>query len=945
MRTPENANRWERIDELFHAALALDSNARQDFLRQACANNSELLHEIQSLLESSQQTLAFARNAVAQVAHEQKDADATGKRVGAYQLLKSIGEGGMGTVYLATRADEAYQQQVAIKLMHPAMGFSQGLLLRFSAERQILANLNHANIARLLDGGMTSDGIPYLAMEYIEGVPIDQYCYQNKLSVPARLKLFHTVCDAVAYAHKNLVVHRDIKPGNILVTSEGVPKLLDFGIAKLLDAEGSGTLRTRTSERLMTLEYASPEQIRGDAITTATDVYALGVLLYELLAERRPFDREERTPLQMVQVICEQQPDPPSKAAIAPGSPSSARDTARILKGDLDDIVLMAIRKEPQRRYASVSALSRDVEAYLTGYSVQARPDTWSYRSGKFVRRHKVAVPMAILAVLALVGFSVGMGLFARRADQARRIAEERQVVVRQEADFLEGIFDDATPQATKGRVVTARDLIDDAAKRFETDPPSNPEAQATILDDLGFDYLAFSDFSRAEQLLSRSHELRTRKVGHAFTDNPDSADMLARAYFAEGHADKAEPLFREAVSIAQKNPGGGSSSVAEILTGLGQCLWYENKDVEAESVLKQAIALNHRTDDSHVARERSYLSEVLARKGDIPGALDSSRQAVEITTRLEGPNSPNLALQLGKFGGQLAEAGDFSEAENTERRSLDLYRRVDASSMLGLTSAMDDLGLVLLAKGNPKQAEPFLQQALALRRQKLGDKDSSVAISFFSWGRLLQAKGDYAGAEKSFRQALQVMTENWGPEDWDTVEVVDSLAMLRLEVNDYSGAESYCKQALETRKKLGGDEHYRVAGSLIDLALIRELQGDTAGAEPLLRSALAIRKKSLPPNFPLVVEAETRLGETLIAEGKPEAAEPILREAVKSVQQPPFPLQPWQVAEPEHALGVCLAKLHRDSEASPLLNRSRNPLESYPQSTVRKWILTLRPS
>src|ERR1700677_4206354 len=309
---------WQRIEELFYAALDLDSAARPGFIQQACGSDLDLLKEVESLLGSSAKTMGFARNAVMQVARQQTiEPQPVGKRIGAYKLLRIIGEGGMGTVYLATRADELYRQGGVIKLMHPGFGPSQGMLLRFSAERQILANLNHPNIARLLDGGMTADGIPYLVMEYVNGVPIDDYCRQNNLSVDDRLKLFGSVCAAVEYAHKNLVIHRDINPANILVTADGVPKLLDFGIAKLLDPQSGTPALTRTSERLMTPEYASPEQMRGDQITTSTDVYALGVLLYELLAGRRPFQIATKSPLEVAQVVCEQDPEPPSRATFA----------------------------------------------------------------------------------------------------------------------------------------------------------------------------------------------------------------------------------------------------------------------------------------------------------------------------------------------------------------------------------------------------------------------------------------------------------------------------------------------------------------------------------------------------------------------------------------------------------------------------------------------------
>jgi serine/threonine protein kinase len=329
----------------------------------------------------------------------------------------------MGTVYLATRADGGQQQNVAIKVMQPWFRPARGILQRFTTEREILANLNHPNIARFLDAGVTDDDLPYLVMEYVNGLPIDTYCFQNNLSTDDRLQLFRTVCGAVEHAHKKLVVHRDIKPANILVTAQGVPKLLDFGIAKLVDPDARDRMATRISQRMMTPEYASPEQVSGGKITTATDVYALGVLLYELLAGRHPFLLQGKTPLQVGQIICEQQAEPPSRTLGTAPAGRYPADAVRTLSGDLDHIALMAMRKEPSRRYSSVGALSRDVTAYLGGYPLQTRTNTWNYCAGKFVRRHKVAMLTALAAILVVIGFLVGTVLLARRANQERRIA------------------------------------------------------------------------------------------------------------------------------------------------------------------------------------------------------------------------------------------------------------------------------------------------------------------------------------------------------------------------------------------------------------------------------------------------------------------------------------------------------------------------------------------
>jgi len=931
------ADRWQRVEALFYAALDLDPQARTAFLRQECGASVELLQEVESLLDSSEQTLGFARNAVSEVARQQTvEPQPTGKRVGAYRLLRVLGEGGMGTVYLATRADEVYQQQVAVKLMHAGFAPSRGMLLRFSAERQILANLNHPGIARLVDGGITGEGVPYLVMEYVDGVPIDDYCRHHRLSVDDRLKLFRIVCAAVEHAHHHLVIHRDIKPANILVTAEGEPKLLDFGIAKLLDPAKLPRL-TRFSERLMTPEYASPEQVHGDAVTTATDVYALGVLLYELLAGKQPFDMHAKGPLEVAQIICEQDPEPPSQALGAIPE-RSALYGPRELIGDLDNIVLMAMRKERSRRYASVAALSADVEAYLTGYSVQARTDTWRYRAGKFVGRHRVTVSLAILAVLMLVGFTIGMGLLARRADQARAIADQQRLAAQREADFLAGIFNAATPQSARGSEVTVGELLDQSAKRIHTELTSAPDVQATLLHDLANAYEEIGRADQAQPLLERAYNLRRKLYGDRSLEVAATANALATAYRMGGQYAKAEVLFRQALQTAQRAPGDNALFVAKILSGLAFCLYSQSQDSGAESFFRKSLILNPGQDNRDGAIVRSLLAQVLDRKGDLSDAWQLANEAAETVERLDGP-SFHLAVTRHILAGVLRDMGNLHEAERLERQTLALWRK-QGGSHVDVVYSMDNLGVILLAEGDWKQAEPLLREGLALRQRHFGAKHPLIGTSLLDWGRVLHAKGDVRGAEECFRQAIDMLREIIGPASWRLKDVLDRFALLLLDKGDFLGAESYARQALAMARKLGGETHPEVATSLIEVALAREYRGDASGAEPLLRTGLEIRRQLFSPQHPAIVAAETRLGEALTDEGKPQFAEPILRKAVSSVHSEPFPLLPWQLAEPENALGVCLARLGRTAEAKTFLQNSRQPLRSYPEPALRRWIL-----
>ena len=428
--------RWEQIRQVFDGALERSAQDRAAYLRVLCARDDELRREVETLLRSSEQAGEFLEIPAAQLsqfvlsdsardpAHDDGGEYPEGYRVGPYQFVRRIGRGGMGAVWLATRFDQVYRKQVAIKMVKRGMD-SQEILRRFRTERQVLANLDHPNIARLIDGGSTPDGLPYLVMEYVEGTPIDQYCEWRRCSISERLHLFRAVCSAVHYAHQNLVVHRDIKTGNILV-ADGVPKLLDFGIAKLLSPDGVtlDLAQTRPEMRPMTLDYASPEQVRGEPITTATDVYSLGVLLFRLLTGKMPYGPNLGSQAAMQHAICEKEPLRPSSLVLADDSTgipeatqkmeavSESRDKARKrlrrkLAGDLDNIILMALRKEPHRRYLSVEQFSEDIGRYLEGRPVIARLDTPGYQFAKFVRRNAEGVAAAVIIGVALISIAV----------------------------------------------------------------------------------------------------------------------------------------------------------------------------------------------------------------------------------------------------------------------------------------------------------------------------------------------------------------------------------------------------------------------------------------------------------------------------------------------------------------------------------------------------------
>ena len=913
---------WKRIEAVLNEALELRPEGRSAFLDRECGGDRELRREVESLLASVDKSLGFVERPLQEVArHLADESEGPGSRIQAYQLLKVIGEGGMGKVYLAARADDQYNKQVAIKLLQAGFAQTTAMLLRFRSERQILADLDHPNIAHLLDGGATPNGLPFLAMEYVDGIPIHEHCLQNGLSIEQRLRLFVTVCGAVDYAHKHLVVHRDIKPANILVTKEGIPKLLDFGIAKLVDpAQGTAT-QTRTADRLMTPEYASPEQITGASVTTATDVYALGVVLYELLSGSRPFNLTTMTPVELYRAICERDPEAPSTRAAKTRAVGAL--AAEKIDGELDNIVLMAMRKEPGQRYRSARELGDDITAYLNGYPVRAKTATLGYRSAKFIRRNRAAVAVAALAIVALVGFSIGMAVLAKRARQ-------QQVIAERESGFLSSIFAASMPIQARGNQVTARDLLDRGMQRVDRELSSEPEAQAAMLQSIGRSYDALGLFDQAQPLLQRAYQLRKGLFGDEDLKTAAAAEDLATTDRLRSEYSDAEKLFRASLAVREKKLGSVDPAVAQSLTDLGDCLIQENRETEAEPVLRRALVIFRRTNDPRGAETRGYLATISQRTGNYPEAAALLREAAEIFRQTQGSDTPDYLMTMHNLAASLIDSGDLRDAEKSERQVLELRRKVDPGHP-DIGYSLNNLGWILLEEGNWEGAEPFLRENLDITA-KLGSKSDRIATAQNNWGHYLQEKRDYAGARASYGEALKKMLELRGPESWQAAKVRSNLGELKFDERDYEGAETDFIGVLGLARKLGGDDHPQVAASLIVLAEAKMFEGESAAAEPLLRQALSIREKRLNPGHPAIMLAQVRLGESLTAQGRAAEAEPLLRQALKSAAGSPFPLIPWQVGEAEGALGACLSVLGQNSEAEALLRQSKSDLEHHPR-------------
>jgi serine/threonine protein kinase/Tfp pilus assembly protein PilF len=696
-------------------------------------------------------------------------------RIGPYRILRTLGAGGMGEVYLAERADAQFDQQVAIKLVHGG-ALARGMLSRFKVERQILAQLDHPNIARLLDGGSLPDGSAYLIMEYINGLSIDLYCDEHCLDLSARLRLFQTVCAAVHYAHQNLIVHRDLKPSNILVTSDGAPKLLDFGIAKLLDerhAVQHTVTVTHADIRIMTPDHASPEQVRGLPITTSSDVYVLGVLLYRLLCGSGPFVIQSMRLSEIERAICEKVPPLPSATigedgsaeaqafALARGlSPNRLR---RALRGDLDNIVAMAMRKEPERRYGSAQQLAGDIQRYLEGKPVMARRDTFSYRSAKFVRRHWLPVSTAAAVVFLIMAFAVTTYEQALRiAAERDRVAEQRELADRERiraeevSGFLVNLFKLSDPEENRGNQVTARELLDSAAQRLRSALGDQPATKAALLETVGAVYDSLGQYQAAVPILNDSLSLLP---GSEDKPRIDTLLELGNAHFGAGDLQAAESPLQEALRLAQKQAGANSSEVAHALWELGRLRQLQGRLPEANDLLQRGLSMleSSNAPATDISALLDDLAAVYVWEQRWPLAKETYERALEVDRRVLGDDHPRIAMHLQNLAFTSQSLGELKRADELYREAIERKEKAYGKGSPQTAAAKLNYGSLLERMGQLDDAETEIRNALEIRLTEFGPNNYRVGYARVSLALVLQDKGDLATAENEYRQALAV--------------------------------------------------------------------------------------------------------------------------------------------------------------------------------------------
>ena len=798
-----------------------------------------------------------------------------GDRIGPYRVLRTLGAGGMGEVYLAERADAQFDQLVAIKVVH-AGALGQGVHSRLKIERQILAQLDHPNIAHLIDGGSLTDGSAYIVMEYVDGAAIDAYCDTNRLDVSARLELFQSVCAAVHYAHQNLIVHRDLKPSNILVTSSGIPKLLDFGIAKLLDERqaGSHTLAvTHADIRVMTPDHASPEQVRGQAITTSSDVYVLGVLLYKLLAGVGPFFISSMRLVEIERAICEKEPplasqsvqtnDSQAAQAVAAARSTSAKKLRRTLQGDLDNIIAMAMRKEPERRYGSAQQMAGDIQRYLDGLPVIARRDTLSYRTTKFVKRHWLPVGTGISASFLVMAFAITTYEQSKRisserdrAAQQRERAENERARAEEVSNFLVNLFKLTDPQENRGNLVTARELLDSGAKRLQAGLQDQPNTKAALLSTVGAVYDSLGQFQVAEPILGES--LRLLAPGDD-ESRVNTLLELGRARIGAGELSAAETPLQDALRLSQSLNGARSVQSGRILGGLGMLRLEQGRLGEAKDLFRQSLGILEKADarQSDISYVLDDLATVYQREQQWALAKESYERALEVDRRVLGDDHPQLAIYLSNLATVVQNMGDLQQAESLYRQAIDRNMRAYGDRHPETAAAKGNYGLLLQREGRLFEAEPLLRDALATKLSLYGADHYNVGYSRVSLALLLHDKGDLAGSESEFRQALAVYDKSLPPNHQYRASLLMHFARLLVDRGKAAQALGMSEQSIKIWTESSGEASPRTAQAHAIHAYVLEHLNRTREAADELDAAVPVLVKARAADDPVVRRAQ----------------------------------------------------------------------------------------
>ena len=895
--------RWLRIKQLFGECLQQPEAQRERWLDAHCGADADLQGELRALLSAQGGAHGIldqdAAGVLRRLGSEAPPADIVGQRMGAYRLLRLLGEGGMGSVYLAEREEGDFRQRVALKLVRADFLGEEGRM-RFLRERRILAQLAHPHIAQLHDGGVAADGTPYFTLEYVEGEPITRYCDARRLAIHERVRLVLQVCAAVAYAHRNLIVHRDLKPSNIFVAADAQVKLLDFGIAKLLDAP-AGEGQTATHSRMMTPEYAAPEQVLGDTITTATDVYAIGVLLYELLCGRLPYARADAGSISFSKAVVEEAPEPVHRAlgrvstrGASGADLAAARGAAlphlrRALRGDLDRIAQRALAKSPEARYATVGALAADLSAFVQGRAISG--GTRVYQIAKFAQRYWLAL------VAAASIFAIVLASAIALAWQARQIEHEARNTL-QVKDFLFGLFTAVDPHEARGRNISATELLDRGAERIRRDNTLDAAQRAEIEGTLGRIYYQLGRYEPALALQQNAQRVRAgdpalqRQLAETYAARGDLAHAeqfaaqasaaldaagadpaerirawIARANVAQlqGKAAFGEQCAERAVALA-RDPSVARELLGDALSAQGLLEWDLRNVPKSEALYREALQI-HRDAlgdlDLRVATDRQDLTLALRNLGRYDEALVQARATLAVEEKILGAQHPDISRALFSLGATLYHMAQYEEAERVLRRGVAVARSSLGDNTTTAT-ALNNLGLVLMDWHGVDEAERVFSEAQHIYAALPGSNHNNALIVASNLAYVHGLQGHFELAEKELRE---VLAADRAAGIRDQVWELNRLGEVLRQRGDWRAAADLHREALQQSNALFAPNSRQVALSHMDLGLALGAGGQLDEAIAELSAALDAFRALLPPDgaHPWAASARLALGRLLV--------------------------------------------------------------------------------
>lgn len=888
----------ERASEIADLVLSMPQGRRLEAARLMCGGDTGLLDLVTRALSEAAQDQLLERICAGQSTADVVDTrdrqsvtepmtgrDQPGATIGAFKLLERLGEGGFGEVFAAEQS-EPIRRRVAVKIIKPGMD-SRAVVARFEAERQALAMMDHPNIARVLDGGTTPGGRPYFVMELVRGVPITAYCEENRLSPRERIELMVPVCRAIQHAHQKGIIHRDIKPGNVLVTildGKAVPKVIDFGIAKAI--AGTNTLTDKTiytafRQFIGTPAYMSPEQIlqSGVDVDTRSDVYALGVLMYELLSGSPPFDTEillKEGLERMQQVVREQDPPKPStrvmtmdagrRTSIAAARRLQPEKLGGVLRGELDWMVMKAVEKDRNRRYQSPMEFAEDLQRFLVGDAVKASPPSGWYRARKFVRRYRVPITgVGAVTAALMVGF-VAFAWQARIANRERDIAVEAQRAEAAErakasiiADFMSETLRGAGPSVARGRDATMlKEMMRNAAERIERgDLAVHPEAELKLRSTIGNTYRAIASYDDAQRVLGPAVDLSRRTYAG---DHPAIATALldvAELLVEKGDFASAKPVATEALEMSRRLEPDGSAHLARALGALAAVVHPLGDPVAAESLAREAIAilrtLSPRPREA-LPNALEALSGILRDQGKRADAEALVRESLAIRRAAAPGDDPGVAIALGNLATLRTDQHDLDGGEALASESLEMLRRLYKDGHSVLATALNGAGFRRQMRGDFVEAERYYREALAMRRALYSGDHPNIAIDLTNIGLVLQDRGDLDGAESHLREALAMQRRLFPGDNIDVAFSLNAIGGVLRARGDLAGTAELLRECLAMRRRLYPADHPVIAVTLDNLAIVMRDQGDAAGAEPLALEALAMKRRTLGEDHPVTL-------------------------------------------------------------------------------------------